>query len=284
MRRDRSFLDGVPFTANAYGSIVQTHYPGAHDKGYRGRVDSLVNASKEAWPHIPRYEYTEEEHRCWSLVSNVLHTLQDHYSCSAYLDARERLGLPRDHIPQLDDVSAQIEAATGFMLAPVGGLLANEEFLPMLGQKVMRSTPYIRHTDFPFFTPEPDILHELQGHAPMFMHEPFVEFSVGLGQAAQAAVDNGNAEVLRLIALFYWYTVEYGLIYEGGKARIFGAGNNGGIQDLLRSVDPTVEKRPFSIEAIRSLTVDYDAPQQVFYVAESFEQITELARELEAMA
>ena len=99
-----------------------------------------------------------------------------------------------------------------------------------------------------------------------------------------AAVEAGNDELLDLISLFYWYTVEYGLILEGGELKIFGAGNNGGIQDLLRSIDPMIEKKPFSIAAIRELSIDYDAPQEVFFVAESFEQMVELAAELQAMA
>lgn len=284
MRRDRSFLDQTPFALHEYGSIVQTNYPGAHDRAYRERVAALIDASERAWPNIPRYEYDERENETWRMVSEILIILQDHYSSSAYLEGRERLNLPIHEVPQLDAVSTTMEAATGFMLAPVGGLLDKGEFLSMLANKVMRCTPYVRHPDYPFFTPEPDILHELRGHAPMFVHEPFVEMSLCIGRAARAAVEKGNEELLDLIGLFYWYTVEYGLIREGGRDKIFGAGNNGGVQDLLRSVDPTVEKRPFSLDAIRELTIDYDAPQEVFFVAESYEQVAELARELEAMA
>jgi phenylalanine-4-hydroxylase len=118
----------------------------------------------------------------------------------------------------------------------------------------------------------------------MFMHAPFVELSIEIGNAAHAAVESGNTELLDLIGLFYWYTVEYGLILEGGELKIFGAGNNGGVQDLLRSIDPQIEKKPFSIEAIRQLSIDYDAPQQVFFVAESYEQVADLAHQLTKMA
>ena len=177
-----------------------------------------------------------------------------------------------------------MEAATGFMLAPVGGLLDKREFLPVLAHKVMRCAPYLRHPAYPFFTPEPDIIHEIRGHAPMFMHEPFVEMSVQIGRAAQAALDAQDTELLDLIGLFDWYTVEYGLILENGELRVFGAGNNAGILDLLRSVDPLVEKKPFSLEAIRELSIDYDAPQEVFIVAESYDQVTEVALELTRMA
>lgn len=284
MRRDRKVLDEVPFAANEYGSIVQTNYPGAHDSVYRARVQSLIDQSKQAWPNIPRYEYNDDEHATWQLVSKVLMILQDRYSCEAFLQGRDKLDLPSDRVPQLDEVSANMEATTGFMLAPVGGLLDKGEFLSMLSQKVMRCTPYVRHPSYPFFTPEPDIVHELRGHAPMFMHEPFVELSVQIGLAAKAAVEAENTELLDLIGLFYWYTVEYGLIREHGELRIFGAGNNGGIQDLLRSMDPTIEKHPLSIEAIRELTIDYDAPQDVFFVAESYEQVADLALDLTRLA
>jgi len=284
MRRDRSFLEEIPFARQGYGDIVQTDYPGAHDEDYRQRVDDLTKRSEEAWPDIPEYDYLQQEEEVWSLVSEVLVPLQDRYSCEAFLEGRDRLDLPDDEVPQLDDVSAQMEEETGFMLAPVGGLLDQSEFLPMLAKKVMRCTPYVRHSQNPFFTPEPDIIHELRGHAPMFMHEPFVELSVQIGEAAAAAVEADDEELLELIGLFYWYTVEYGLIREDGEIKIFGAGNNGGIQDLLRSVDPTVEKKPFDLDKIKELTIDYDAPQQVFYVAESYEQITDIAHELMKMA
>jgi phenylalanine-4-hydroxylase len=283
-RRDRTFLEDIPFAREEYGSIVQTSYPGAHDEEYRARLDELIGTAEEAWPNIPRFEYTEKEHTTWRLVSEVLIRLQDHYSCKAFLKARDKLDLPVDRVPQLDEVSAKMEAETGFMLAPVGGLLDKAEFLPMLGQKVMRCTPYVRHHSYPFFTPEPDIVHELRGHAPMFMHPEFVDLSVAIGDAAGAAVEAGNDDVLDMIGLFYWYTVEYGLIQEDGELKIFGAGNNGGIQDLLRSVDPTVERRPFSIDAIRELSIDYDAPQEIFFVAESYEQVEQMAHELASMA
>lgn len=284
MRRNRDFLKSYPFTSHEYGSIVQTNYPGAHDKRYRDRVASLIDQSERAWPYIPRYEYTQDEHTTWKVVSELLLILQDRYSASAFLEGRDKLGLPVDHIPQLDDVSAKMEAETGFMLAPVGGLLEKSEFLSMLEHKVMRSTPYVRHPDYPFFTPEPDILHELRGHASMFMHGPFVELSVGIGRAARAATEANDDDLIELIGLFYWYTVEYGLILENGQLKVFGAGNNGGIQDLLRSIDPTVEKKPLTIEAIQELTIDYDAPQDIFFVAESFDQIIGLAHDLEKLA
>ena len=72
-RRDRKFLEQFEFASNDYASIVQTNYPGAHDQGYRARVNSLIKQSEDAWPQIPtRYEYNEKENTTWEMVSKVL--------------------------------------------------------------------------------------------------------------------------------------------------------------------------------------------------------------------
>lgn len=105
-------------------------------------------------------------------------------------------------------------------MKPVGGLLTQREFLNGLAFKIFHSTQYIRHHSQPLYTPEPDIIHELLGHAPMFALTDFSDFSQEIGLASLGA---DELELMRLAAI-YWFTIEFGMCREGNSVKAYGAG------------------------------------------------------------
>lgn len=124
---------------------------------------------------IPDVRYTQEEIGVWKHCYPKLKKLLKQNACDETNFTIEQMekyveGFGVDTIPQLDAISKYLEGETGWRLKPVGGLLSQREFLNALAFKVFNSTQYIRHHSTPEYTPEPDIIHELVGHAPMFAH------------------------------------------------------------------------------------------------------------------
>jgi phenylalanine-4-hydroxylase len=214
-------------------------------------------------------DYTFDEDGVWRKCQALLAELHAAHACQAYAEGRRKLDLPIDRIPQLGEVSEHLRSFQGFRLWPVEGLVLPRIFLRHLERRIMLSTQYIRHPSRPLFTPEPDIIHELLGHAPMFTHRRFVELSELIGTGARLA----NDEQLEQMSRLYWFTVEFGLIEERGGVRAFGAGLLGGIEDLRRAFSDDADVRPFDLEEIIDLDYDYNHPQPIYFVIPSFDQL-----------
>ncbi len=218
-------LDRIANNTLDAGGVLTADHPGFRDGDYRRRraeIDRLARLHRHG-DAFPVVKYTAAEHGTWNEVYRHLAALCRQYACMEYRCALADLERCCGHghgIPQGGDISAFLEARTGFRLRPVPGLLSPRDFLNGLAFRVFFSTQYIRHPSRPLYTPEPDVCHELIGHAPMFADPAFADLSQEIGLASLGADD---ADIERL-ARCYWYSVEFGLLREDGRLRAYGAG------------------------------------------------------------
>jgi phenylalanine-4-hydroxylase len=243
-------------------------HPGFRDRDYRRRRDAIAAAAAghRAGDEPPRIAYARAEQRVWRQVLAALEPLHRRFACRAYLDAARALRLPPTRIPQLAEVNAALMPRAGFAMEPVAGLVSPRDFLAALGRSRFLSTQYVRHPSRPLYTPEPDVIHELVGHAATLADPTFVALNRAFGRATRRARDDA---AMQRIDRLYWFTLEFGLVEEAGEIKAVGAGLLSSSGELERFAARAI-LRPFAADEVVATGFDPTGYQERLFVASSW--------------
>jgi phenylalanine-4-hydroxylase len=218
--------------------------------------------------------YTEENQETWRILyDRQMSYLADHAS-NVYLSGARSIKLVRDWIPYLEgpkSVNTFLQPLTGWQSKAVPGYLPAKAFFACLARREFPTTIVIRPKESIDYLPEPDIFHDIFGHVPLHADPVFADFLQTYGKAALTTDDPFHTE--RLARLF-WFTVEFGLIREDGRTKLYGSGlisSPGESKHSLTSKD--VDRRPFDLETGCATSFEIDHYQPILYVLESFEQL-----------
>lgn len=248
-------------------------HPGFADPVYRERRDALATLAAQ-WQQgepVPPADYTEAEHEVWRVVCEALETKHRTYACQEFLAGKERLGLPVDRVPQLEEVSDLLAPLTGFRYQPAAGLVPLQEFYGALADRHFWSTQYVRHHSVPLYTPEPDVLHEVVGHGNTLANDRYTALYEAAGRAARRVESEPS---LQFISKVFWFTLEFGVVQEPDGLKAYGAG-------ILSSPGEIEEFRGMSLKPLDLVamgTTDYDITvyQDLLYVAGSFTELEDV--------
>ena len=245
-------------------------HPGFRDAEYRARRNQIAEIALSYVPGnaIPPAPYTDEEHGVWQTIWQALEPAQQRHACAEYLECVQRLAFDTSRIPQLGEVTKKVEAISGFRLEPVAGLVEPRVFLESLANGVFLCTQYIRHHSTPLYTPEPDVAHEIIGHAVTLASTRFAEINRLFGEAVKRT--NHPADLDRL-ARVYWFTIEFGVLRENGEVKAYGTGllsSAGELEEMHKA-----ELLPLDLEAASSHDYDPTHYQAMLFCAESFEEM-----------
>jgi phenylalanine-4-hydroxylase len=242
-------------------------HPGFRDLDYRRRRDAIARQANDhaTGTPAPTIAYTDAEHGVWKVALDALAPLHAQYAAASYRALFPQLPFTRERIPQLSEMGAALKARAGFTYEPVAGLMSPREFMEELELNIFLATQYMRHPSAPLYTPEPDVIHELVGHAPSLADPRYAKLNALFGTATRKTQDE---EKVQTLIRTYWYCLEFGLVREGDKVKAIGAGLLSSFGELGR-FEANAQLKPFDLEVIGRTPFDPTQYQSTLFVADS---------------
>ncbi|MEM9065497.1 MAG: phenylalanine 4-monooxygenase [Planctomycetota bacterium] len=241
-------------------------------------------------------KYSDENHEVWSTLYMRRWTVLEQQASNVFLAGLRAINLVSDRVPLLfgetkdpydsqrtvKGINEYLRPLTGWQSRAVPGYLPAKAFFSCLARREFPTTIVIRPKDKLDYLPEPDIFHDIFGHVPLHADPVFAEFLQTYGKAALAAGPEHTEPLARL----FWFTVEFGLIREDDRLKIYGSGlisSHGESKHALEAPEGAgegkVERRPFDLERVINTSFEIDHYQPILYVLESFEQLRDAMNE-----
>ena len=150
---------------------------------------------------------------------------------------------------------------TGWRVEAAAGLAPIREFYGSLGDRRFMSTQYVRHPSVPLYTPEPDVIHEVIGHCNSLANEQFADLYAAAGAASRRADDDALARFSKT----FWFTLEFGVVFEDGDLKAYGAGllSSFGEMNAYRNA----EIRDWDLDAMAVTDYDINVYQPVLFAS-----------------
>jgi len=223
------------------------------------------------WLEPAQRVYTADEHALWDeLYARQMKLLPDR-ACQEFLDGAERLNLGGGGVPDFQKLTATLHNATGWSIAPVPMLIPDHVFFYHLANRRFPAGNFIRPRDQIDYIQEPDVFHDVFGHAPMLIDPKFADYMQAYGQAGWKALKFNR---LKALGALYWYTVEFGLIDTPQGLRIYGAGIVSSAEESVYALEGRSPNR-LHLNVDRVMRTDYVISdlQQTYFVIDSFQQL-----------
>ena len=225
-------------------------------------------------------QYTPSDFEVWKTLFSRQMTQLPQMASAQYLECLDTVGFHADSIPNFERVNAILGEATGWSLHVVPSIIPNSEFFPLLAQKKFPATTWLRPMESLDYLEEPDMFHDVFGHVPLLSHPTFCEFFNGFAKIGMRYLD--RPDLLDILGRLYWFTIEFGLIREAGKLRIYGAGIMSSYGESQFSLSEAPTHKPFDVQEILATDYDNSRIQDLYFVIDGYEQLFDSLGTIEA--
>ncbi len=215
--------------------------------------------------------YTPEDFLVWKTLFGRQMILLQELACSEYLKSIKTVKFCAERIPDFKEVNEILGKATGWSLEVVEGIINEEDFFVLLSQKKFPATTWLRKLNELDYLPEPDMFHDVFAHVPLLTNQPFCDFFKTIGDLG--VKNKHHSEVLTMLGRLYWFTVEFGLMKEKDKLKIYGAGILSSYGETKFSVSSEPTHLSFDVEEIMHTSFENDKIQDKYFVLNSFDEL-----------
>ncbi len=226
----------------------------------------------------PWDDYSDVDHGVWKALYQRQREILVGRASDEFLQAQDMMGMSPDRIPRFAELNAVLEAATGWTIVGVEGLLPELDFFEHLANRRFPVSWWIRRPDQLDYIEEPDLFHDLFGHVPLLMIPAFADYMQAYGRGGVKAHGIGTDALANLTRL-YWYTVEFGLIRQHDGLRIYGSGIVSSKGESIHCLESAAPNRiGFDLERIMRTRYRIDSYQKTYFVIDSFAQLMDATR------
>ena len=277
-------MSGLGTEASAAAGLTTTQAP------------FIEQAQREGRLYITQpYElYSEANHDAWRRLYHRMVPRWRQYANPRFLEGIDNLCLDAERVPRLDDVNRFLSPLTGFKAKPVSGYIPSFLFFDCLRNREFPTTITIRDGRTLDYLPEPDIFHDIAGHVPMHTDRAFADTLVRFGDCAHTAAELTAAiadederirhatSIIKAMARFFWFTVEFGLMRGEDGLKAYGSGLLSSFGELAYAIDsPAAQRYPIQLEWVINQYFEIDHYQPLYFIVDSFDHLYDLVGQLE---
>jgi len=249
-------------------------------------------------------QYVEDdEHAIWEKLYNNTYSLASNSSVEMYKKGINNFchldPTFSKKMPILNKVSSMINNETGWKIKVVAGFVDEIIFFQLLKDKFFPSSDIIRQSKRFYdkykntnvrndlsYTPEPDIFHEIFGHAPFLFSAKYCNLLQNIGELGceilQSTTFSEDLKIhnLKRLQNFVWWTIEFGLMKDDNQRgyNIYGAGILSSSNEIEHAINSNniIE---YDIKTVIMTRFDYSELQDRYFLIDSFDYLVESFKE-----
>ena len=285
---------------------MQTAKKSKYDILFKHNIDNyvkniIVYGKKDKWSINQEYNQIDnEEHLIWKDLFNKVYEIAYDSSNKMFKDGIDYLDSNLSNfnskIPSLENISKLIKKETGWQIQTVSGFVDEVIFFELLANKLFPSSDIIRLSKRFYdkykntnvknvlaYTPEPDIFHEIFGHAPFLLNKDYSLLLEKIGKLGCSILDSQELSEdliyhnLKRLQNFVWWTLEFGLLRSDNAIgyEIYGAGILSSYDEIVHVLNNSSKIIDYNFEEIIMTRFDYSDLQDRYYIIDSFDVLLE---------